>query len=166
METAMVQVGIVMGSTSDWDVMRHAALQLKALDIPFEAKVVSAHRTPDLLFEYAESARERGLACIIAGAGGAAHLPGMLAAKTPVPVLGVPVPSKYLKGKDSLFSIVQMPKGVPVATFAIGEAGAVNAALFAAAMLAQCDENLRERLDRFRESQTASVLNASLPAID
>ena len=166
METAMVQIGIVMGSTSDWEVMQHAALQLKALDIPFEAKVVSAHRTPDLLFEYAETARARGLACIIAGAGGAAHLPGMLAAKTPVPVLGVPVPSKYLKGKDSLFSIVQMPKGIPVATFAIGEAGAVNAALFAAAMLAQGYDRLCQRLDLFRANQTAAVLNASLPDLD
>ena len=159
----MVQIGIVMGSTSDWEVMQHAARQLKDLNIPFEAKVVSAHRTPDLLFEYAETARARGLACIIAGAGGAAHLPGMLAAKTPIPVLGVPVPSKYLKGKDSLFSIVQMPKGIPVATFAIGEAGAANAALFAAALLARDDASLRQRLDSFRETQTRSVLDASLP---
>jgi 5-(carboxyamino)imidazole ribonucleotide mutase len=162
----MVQIGIVMGSTSDWEVMQHAARQLKYLGIPFEARVVSAHRTPDLLFDYAESARGRGLACIIAGAGGAAHLPGMLAAKTTVPILGVPVPSKYLKGKDSLFSIVQMPKGIPVATFAIGEAGATNAALFAAAMLARQDAALEARLDLFREQQTQSVLAASLPEID
>ncbi|MDD1651193.1 MAG: 5-(carboxyamino)imidazole ribonucleotide mutase [Methylococcaceae bacterium] len=162
----MVQIGIVMGSTSDWEVMQHAARQLKHLGIPFEARVVSAHRTPDLLFDYAETARERGLACIIAGAGGAAHLPGMLAAKTTVPILGVPVPSKYLKGKDSLFSIVQMPKGIPVATFAIGEAGATNAALFAAAMLARQDAALEARLDLFREQQTQSVLAASLPEID
>ncbi len=159
----MVQIGIVMGSTSDWDVMQHAARQLVDLGISFETRVVSAHRTPDLLFAYAESARERGLQCIIAGAGGAAHLPGMLAAKTAVPVLGVPVPSKYLKGKDSLFSIVQMPKGIPVATFAIGEAGAVNAALFGAAMLANRDEAIRDRLERFRADQTAAVLSAQLP---
>jgi 5-(carboxyamino)imidazole ribonucleotide mutase len=162
----MVQIGIVMGSTSDWEVMQHAAHQLKHLGIPFETRVVSAHRTPDLLFDYAETARGRGLACIIAGAGGAAHLPGMLAAKTTVPILGVPVPSKYLKGKDSLFSIVQMPKGIPVATFAIGEAGATNAALFAAAMLARQDAALEARLDLFREQQTQSVLAASLPEID
>jgi 5-(carboxyamino)imidazole ribonucleotide mutase len=161
----MAQIGIVMGSTSDWEVMQHAARQLADFGIPFETRVVSAHRTPDLLFSYAETARERGLQCIIAGAGGAAHLPGMLAAKTSVPVLGVPVPSKYLKGKDSLFSIVQMPKGIPVATFAIGEAGAVNAALFGAAMLANQDPAVRQRLDHFRAEQTATVLGASLPEI-
>jgi 5-(carboxyamino)imidazole ribonucleotide mutase len=161
----MVQIGIVMGSTSDWEVMQHAARQLVDLGISYETRVVSAHRTPDLLFAYAESARERGLQCIIAGAGGAAHLPGMLAAKTAVPVLGVPVPSKYLKGKDSLFSIVQMPKGIPVATFAIGEAGAVNAALFGAAMLANQDEAVRARLERFRAEQTATVLSAKLPDV-
>ena len=161
----MVQVGIVMGSTSDWDVMQHAARQLKELGVAFETRVVSAHRTPDLLFEYAETARGRGLAAIIAGAGGAAHLPGMLAAKTTLPVLGVPVPSKYLKGKDSLFSIVQMPKGIPVATFAIGEAGATNAALFAAAMLAHQDTPLGIRLEAFREAQTQAVLEASLPEV-
>ena len=161
----MLQIGIVMGSTSDWDVMQYAARQLKDLNIPFETRVVSAHRTPDLLFEYAETARERGLVCIIAGAGGAAHLPGMLAAKTSLPVLGVPVPSKYLKGKDSLFSIVQMPKGIPVATFAIGEAGATNAALFAAAMLANHDPDIRARLDDFRMAQTQAVLDASLPQL-
>ena len=129
------RVGLVMGSSSDWEVMRAAAEQLEHFGIDFEARVVSAHRTPDLLFEYAASARQRGLACIIAGAGGAAHLPGMLAAKTTLPVLGVPVPSRHLKGMDSLLSIVQMPKGIPVATFAIGEAGAANAALYAAAIL-------------------------------
>jgi 5-(carboxyamino)imidazole ribonucleotide mutase len=162
----MVKVGMVMGSTSDWDVMQHAARQLKDLGIPFEARVVSAHRTPDLLFDYAEQAETRGLCCIIAGAGGAAHLPGMLAAKTVIPVLGVPVPSKYLKGKDSLLSIVQMPKGIPVATFAIGEAGAVNAALFAAAMLAHHNPDLRAKLNTFRQRQTDAVLAATLPETD
>ncbi|MGD8926339.1 MAG: 5-(carboxyamino)imidazole ribonucleotide mutase [Thioalkalispiraceae bacterium] len=152
-----------MGSNSDWSVMEMAAQMLDKLLIPYEAKVVSAHRTPDRLFEYAETARERGLACIIAGAGGAAHLPGMLAAKTTVPVLGVPVPSRYLKGMDSLLSIVQMPRGIPVATFAIGEAGAANAALFAAAMLAESDSELAERLDSFRAEQHQSVLEMTLP---
>lgn len=158
----MVQVGVVMGSRSDWEVMRHAAEQLEALGIPFEARVVSAHRTPDLLIEYARSAEGRGLRAIIAGAGGAAHLPGMLAAMTLVPVLGVPVPSRYLRGEDSLLSIVQMPKGVPVATFAIGEAGAANAALFAAAMLAAGQEDLLGRLRGFREAQRQSVLSMRL----
>lgn len=157
------QIGIVMGSNSDWEVMQHAALMLKSLGVAFEAKVVSAHRTPDLLFDYATSAAPRGLRAIIAGAGGAAHLPGMLAAKTSVPILGVPVPSKYLKGMDSLLSIVQMPKGIPVATFAIGEAGAANAALFAAALLAMDDAALATRLAAFRTEQSASVLNMSLP---
>ena len=157
------KIGIVMGSNSDWEVMQHAALMLKSLGVAFEAKVVSAHRTPDLLFDYAASAAPRGLRAIIAGAGGAAHLPGMLAAKTTVPVLGVPVPSKYLKGMDSLLSIVQMPKGIPVATFAIGEAGAANAALFAAALLASGDASLAARLEAFRAEQSASVLNMSLP---
>ena len=157
------QIGIVMGSNSDWEVMQHAALMLKSLGVAFEAKVVSAHRTPDLLFDYAASAAPRGLRAIIAGAGGAAHLPGMLAAKTTVPVLGVPVPSKYLKGMDSLLSIVQMPKGIPVATFAIGEAGAANAALFAAALLANGDAALAARLEAFRAEQSATVLNMSLP---
>ncbi|WP_327037068.1 5-(carboxyamino)imidazole ribonucleotide mutase [Methyloterricola oryzae] len=161
----MVQVGIVMGSHSDWDVMQHAARHLEDLAVPYEARIVSAHRTPDLLYQYAESAAERGLSCIIAGAGGAAHLPGMLAAKTLVPVLGVPVPSKYLKGVDSLYSIVQMPKGVPVATFAIGEAGAANAALFAAAMLARHDADLEGRLAAFRSRQTDSVLAMQLPEV-
>jgi len=152
-----------MGSQSDWPVMEHAVKQLEAFGVPFEAKVVSAHRTPDLLFEYAESARERGLACIIAGAGGAAHLPGMLASKSTVPVLGVPVPSKYLKGMDSLLSIVQMPKGIPVATFAIGEAGAANAALYAVSILAVQDSSLAEKLDEFRRQQQADVLEMNLP---
>lgn len=157
------RVGLVMGSNSDWDVMKHAADMLDRLGIPYEAKVVSAHRTPDLLFDYAATARKRGLACIIAGAGGAAHLPGMLAAKCTVPVLGVPVPSRYLKGMDSLLSIVQMPKGVPVATFAIGEAGAANAALYATSILAVSDAALAGRLDRFRSDQQDSVLAMQLP---
>jgi 5-(carboxyamino)imidazole ribonucleotide mutase len=157
------RVGLVMGSNSDWNVMQHTAAMLESLGIPFEARVVSAHRTPDLLFEYAGTARDRGLACIIAGAGGAAHLPGMLAAKTTIPVLGVPVPSRYLKGMDSLLSIVQMPKGVPVATFAIGEAGAANAALYAASILAITDSELATRLDRFRKEQEHSVFQMELP---
>jgi 5-(carboxyamino)imidazole ribonucleotide mutase len=152
-----------MGSNSDWPVMENAVQILDKLNIPYEAQVVSAHRTPDRLFDYAQTASERGLACIIAGAGGAAHLPGMLAAKTTVPVLGVPVPSRYLKGMDSLLSIVQMPRGIPVATFAIGEAGATNAALFAAAMLAKSDETLAENLDVFRAEQHQSVLDMTLP---
>jgi 5-(carboxyamino)imidazole ribonucleotide mutase len=152
-----------MGSNSDWSVMEAAAQILDKLNIPYEAKVVSAHRTPDRLFEYAETARGRGLACIIAGAGGAAHLPGMLAAKTSLPVLGVPVPSRYLKGMDSLLSIVQMPKGIPVATFAIGEAGAANAALFAAALLAAADTELANRLEAFRTEQSQAALAMTLP---
>jgi len=162
----MIQVGIVMGSNSDWDVMQNAAKVLQDFGVAFEARVISAHRTPDLLYEYAESARGRGLQAIIAGAGGAAHLPGMLAAKTTVPVLGVPVPSKYLKGQDSLYSIVQMPKGIPVATFAIGEAGAANAALFAVAMLANQDIELRNKLEAFREKQRLTVLNMTLPEVE
>jgi len=158
-------VGIVMGSDNDWGVMSAAAAMLKEFAVPFEAKVVSAHRTPDLLFDYAAMAGERGLRAIIAGAGGAAHLPGMLAAKTIVPVLGVPVPSKHLQGQDSLLSIVQMPKGVPVATFAIGEAGAANAALFAVAMLALSDPALARQLAEFRVRQTESVLAKSLPPL-
>jgi 5-(carboxyamino)imidazole ribonucleotide mutase len=150
-------VGIVMGSRSDWETMQHAASRLEALDVPFEVRVVSAHRTPDALFDYAASARARGLRAIIAGAGGAAHLPGMLAAKTPVPVLGVPVQSKALNGMDSLLSIVQMPAGIPVATFAIGNAGAANAALFAAAMLAAGDPAIAVALDGFRQRQTEEV---------
>ena len=153
----MALVGVVMGSSSDWDVMQHAAQMLQRLQVPFEARVVSAHRMPDAMFEYAASARARGVAAIIAGAGGAAHLPGMLAAKTTVPVLGVPVPSRHLQGQDSLLSIVQMPKGIPVATFAIGEAGAANAALFAAAMLAASDLQLLQRLEAFRAEQTAQA---------
>ena len=158
-------IGIVMGSNSDWDVMQHAAKMLTSLGVTFEARVVSAHRTPDLLFDYAATAQSRGLRAIIAGAGGAAHLPGMLAAKTLVPVLGVPVPSKYLKGMDSLLSIVQMPKGIPVATFAIGEAGAANAALFAAAILANDDPALAGKLAAFRAQQTDTVLNMNLPDV-
>ncbi len=160
-----VVVGLVMGSDSDWPTMRAAAVVLRDFGVPFEARVVSAHRTPDLLFEYAESARDRCLQAIIAGAGGAAHLPGMLAAKTTVPVLGVPVQSKALSGQDSLLSIVQMPRGVPVATFAIGESGAANAALFAVAMLANQDPDLRARLDRFRSAQVANVLALELPPL-
>jgi len=152
-----------MGSNSDWDVMRHAADMLEQFGVSFESRVVSAHRTPDLLFEYADSARERGLACIIAGAGGAAHLPGMLAARTTLPVLGVPVPSRYLKGMDSLLSIVQMPRGVPVATFAIGEAGSANAALYAVGILAITDESLATQLDQFRKDQQQMVHDMELP---
>lgn len=160
----MIQVGIIMGSDSDWPVMRQAANFLEEFGIGYEARVVSAHRTPDLMFEYAETARSRGIKAIIAGAGGAAHLPGMVAAKTTVPVLGVPVPSKYLRGEDSLLSIVQMPKGVPVATFAIGEAGAANAALFAVSMLANEDAELARKLAEFRSRQEQSVLAMELPA--
>lgn len=158
-------IGIVMGSNSDWPTMQAAAKVLKDFGVPFEARVVSAHRTPDLMFEYAEQARERGLRAIIAGAGGAAHLPGMIAAKTTVPVLGVPVQSKALSGKDSLLSIVQMPKGIPVGTFAIGEAGAANAGLFAVALLASTDAALAQKLDAFRADQTASVLAMTLDPV-
>ncbi len=156
-------VGVVMGSRSDWNVMRHTVSMLKTFQVPHEARVVSAHRTADLLYQYAEAASHRGLRCIIAGAGGAAHLPGMLAAKTVVPVLGVPVTSRALKGLDSLLSIVQMPKGIPVATFAVGEAGAANAALFAVAMLAGHDEQLAGKLANFRRRQTAKVRAMKLP---
>jgi 5-(carboxyamino)imidazole ribonucleotide mutase len=156
-------VGVVMGSNSDWDVMQHACEVLKEFGVRFEARVVSAHRTPDDMFAYAEEARERGLAAIIAGAGGAAHLPGMLASKTLIPVLGVPIPSKYLRGEDSLLSIVQMPKGVPVATFAIGEAGAANAALFAVEMLATRDPELAMKLAQYRATQTEKARNMTLP---
>jgi 5-(carboxyamino)imidazole ribonucleotide mutase len=152
-----------MGSDSDWSVMQHAARRLAEFDVPHEARVVSAHRTPDLLFQYAAEAQGRGLRCIIAGAGGAAHLPGMLASKTALPVLGVPVPSRHLQGLDSLLSIVQMPAGVPVATFAIGDAGAANAALFAVAQLATTDAALARRLADFRRSQTDRVLQITLP---
>ena len=153
-----------MGSRSDWETMRHAVETLERLEVPAETKVVSAHRTPDLLFAYAASAEERGLQVLIAGAGGAAHLPGMAAAKTLLPVLGVPVESRSLKGMDSLLSIVQMPAGVPVGTLAIGRAGAVNAALLAASIVAQSDARVRERLARFRAEQTQSVLDAPDPA--
>ena len=158
-------MGVIMGSQSDWDTMRNAARVLADMGIPHECRVVSAHRTPDLLFEYAEAARGRGLRAIIAGAGGAAHLPGMCASKTPVPVLGVPVQSKTLNGLDSLLSIAQMPAGVPVATFAIGQAGATNAALFAASMLAVDDAQVHARLDAFRAAQTAKVLAQPDPRI-
>ena len=164
-DTKVPLIGIVMGSDSDWPTMQAAAVMLKEFGVPFEARVVSAHRTPDLLFEYAETAGARGLQAIIAGAGGAAHLPGMLAAKTTLPVLGVPVQSKALSGVDSLHSIVQMPKGIPVATFAIGEAGAANAALFAVAMLANRDATLNERLQQFRQQQSAKVLAMKLPEV-
>jgi 5-(carboxyamino)imidazole ribonucleotide mutase len=156
-------VGLIMGSKSDWETMTHAAQMLESLGVPFEVRVVSAHRTPDLLFEYAGSAEARGLEVIIAGAGGAAHLPGMAAAKTTVPVLGVPVESKALKGLDSLLSIVQMPAGVPVATLAIGRAGAINAALLATSILANKYPQFREALQRYRASQTRAVLDSPDP---
>lgn len=156
-------VGVLMGSNSDWEVMQQAVAILKQFNVPFEARVVSAHRMPDAMFRYAEEARERGLRAIIAGAGGAAHLPGMLAAKTTVPVLGVPVPSRHLNGQDSLLSIVQMPRGIPVATFAIGEAGAANAALFAVALLAGTDPTLATALEAFRARQTVAAGGMKLP---
>ncbi len=156
------QIGIIMGSNSDYPVMQLAEQMLDQFAVPYETRVVSAHRTPDLMFEYAQTARERGLKAIIAGAGGAAHLPGMVAAKTTLPVLGVPIPSKYLHGEDSLLSIVQMPKGVPVATFAIGEAGAANAALFAISMLANEQQHLAQQLTQFRENQQQTVLSMQL----
>ena len=159
-------VAVVMGSDSDWPVMKHAVEQLEKFEVPFLARVVSAHRTPDLLAEFAKSARQQGLACIIAGAGGAAHLPGMLAANTTLPVLGVPVPSRHLNGEDSLLSIVQMPKGVPVATFAIGKAGAINAALFAISMLANNDEAYQRKLEQFRLQQQQMVFDMVLPPKD
>jgi 5-(carboxyamino)imidazole ribonucleotide mutase len=155
-------VGLIMGSKSDWDTMRHTADMLAKLDIPFEARVISAHRAPDLLFEYAVSAESRGLKVLIAGAGGAAHLAGVTAAKTALPVLGVPMKSSALNGIDSLLSIVQMPAGIPVGTLAIGEAGAKNAALFAAAILALADSAVRERLRKFREEQTRAVVETTL----
>ena len=159
------KVGIIMGSVSDWETMSHAAAMLESLGVPFETRVVSAHRTPDLLFEYASSAESRGLEVIIAGAGGAAHLPGMCAAKTLLPVLGVPVESKVLRGVDSLLSIVQMPAGVPVGTLAIGKAGAINAALFAAQLLARRDGVTRTALARHRDAQTQSVLDRPDPRV-
>ena len=160
-----IQIGVVMGSSSDWDTMQHAVHILQQFGIAHEARVVSAHRMPDDMFAYAEAAVGRGLTAIIAGAGGAAHLPGMLAAKTTVPVLGVPVASKHLSGVDSLHSIVQMPKGIPVATFAIGAAGAANAALFAVAMLANDDPALRAKLDAFRAEQTEIARGMTLPPV-
>jgi len=163
MQMTQPVVGIVMGSDSDWDVMQHAARRLNDFQVQYEARVVSAHRTPDLLFRYAEEAAGRGLRCIIAGAGGAAHLPGMLAAKTIIPVLGVPVPTKHLQGLDSLLSIVQMPAGIPVATFAIGTAGAGNAALYAIGILALQDPEMAERLEKFRHSQERRALDMRLP---
>jgi len=158
-------VGVVMGSQSDWDVMQHAAKVLKDFGVPFEHKVVSAHRTPDAMFEYAEGARERGLACIIAGAGGSAHLPGMIASKTTIPVLGVPVPTRHLAGQDSLYSIVQMPKGIPVATFAIGEAGAANAGLFAVSLLSASDAGLEKKLAAYRDQLREQVAAMQLPDV-
>ncbi len=156
-------IGVLMGSVSDWDVMQHACDILKEFGVRFETRVVSAHRTPDEMFAYAEEARARGLKIIIAGAGGAAHLPGMLASKTLIPVLGVPIPSKYLRGEDSLLSIVQMPKGVPVATFAIGEAGAANAALFALQILSTQDSQLEMALAQYRATQSERARNMTLP---
>ena len=166
MNSASPVVGIVMGSNSDWDTMKHAAQILTDFGVPFEARVVSAHRMPDDMFAYAEAAQGRGLVAIIAGAGGAAHLPGMVAAKTVVPVLGVPVASRHLQGVDSLHSIVQMPKGIPVATFAIGQAGAANAALFAVAMLANADAALRQRLHDFRSRQTEAARAMTLEPLE
>lgn len=162
---AAIRIGVVMGSRTDWDTMRHAVDTLQHLGIDHEVRVVSAHRTPDLLFDYAGSATSRGLIAIIAGAGGAAHLPGMLAAKTSVPVLGVPMQSNALNGMDSLLSIVQMPAGVPVATFAIGRAGAINAALFAAALLARENDNVRRKLEHYRDQQTSAVLDNPDPSV-
>ena len=161
----MPLVGVVMGSNSDWDVMQHACEVLKEFGVRFEARVVSAHRTPDDMFAYADEARARGLKAIIAGAGGAAHLPGMIASKTVIPVLGVPIPSKYLRGEDSLLSIVQMPRGVPVATFAIGEAGAANAGLFAVSMLALNDAALAQKLADYRKQQAEQIAATTLPTL-
>ena len=158
-----ISVGIVMGSTSDWDVMKHAAQQLKDFGIACEARALSAHRSPDLLMEWIADCEKRGVQCFIAGAGGAAHLAGVVAAKTALPVLAVPMPSKHLQGLDSLLSMVQMPKGIPVATFAIGDAGAANAGLFAVAMLALGDKGIADKLAAFRRKQTEAVRNAKLP---
>ena len=155
-------IGVVMGSDSDWPIMKLATEILDDFNVAYESKIVSAHRTPDIMYEYAETAKNRGIKCIIAGAGGAAHLPGMLAAKTEIPILGVPIPTKHLEGNDSLLSIVQMPKGVPVATFAIGEAGAANSALFAIAMLSNNDDTLANKLIEFRKAQKNKVINAKL----
>jgi 5-(carboxyamino)imidazole ribonucleotide mutase len=159
-------VGIVMGSNSDWGIMQQAAVQLRDFSVPYETRVISAHRTPDIALEYAQTAIDRGLHCIIAGAGGAAHLAGVLAAKTTLPILGVPAPSKYLKGLDSLLSIVQMPKGIPVATFAIGEAGAANAGLFAVSLLALSNPGLSAKLDAFRKAQADKTKTITLPELE
>lgn len=162
MKSKLTKVAIIMGSNSDWPVMKHAADTLDFFGIAYEAKVVSAHRTPDLMFDFAESSNNNGISLIIAGAGGAAHLPGMVASKSRLPVLGVPIPTKYLNGQDSLYSIVQMPKGIPVATFAIGEAGAANAALFAVSMFAQDDNDLLDKLKKFRADQEIKVKEMKL----
>ena len=162
MEKKKPIVAIIMGSNSDWPIMKHTAAILDEFSIAYEAKVVSAHRTPDLMYEFAGSAESEGYKIIIAGAGGAAHLPGMVASKTIVPVLGVPIPTKHLEGQDSLLSIVQMPKGVPVATFAIGEAGAVNAGLFAASVIAEHDSKVRDKLNEYRKHQVTTVINMKL----
>jgi 5-(carboxyamino)imidazole ribonucleotide mutase len=158
-------VGIVMGSSSDWETMQAAAKRLAEFEVPYEAKVLSAHRSPDLATEYSRTAKQRGLACIIAAAGGAAHLAGVMAAGTILPVLGVPMPSRHLQGMDSLLSTVQMPAGIPVATFAIGDAGAQNAALFAVALLARADEGLADRLNRFRQQQEERIRATTLPIV-
>ncbi|MDD2721164.1 MAG: 5-(carboxyamino)imidazole ribonucleotide mutase [Gallionella sp.] len=158
-------VSIIMGSANDWDIMSQAAQQLKDFGVAYDARVISAHRSPDLLFEYIKEVSEAGVQCFIAGAGGAAHLAGVIAGKTTLPVLGVPIPSKYLKGMDSLLSIVQMPKGIPVATFAIGEAGAANAGLFAISMLALNDTNLAEQLTEYRKQQAVKIAETTLPAL-
>ncbi|MEY3028416.1 MAG: 5-(carboxyamino)imidazole ribonucleotide mutase [Methylophilaceae bacterium] len=162
MNSKLKKVAIIMGSNSDWPVMKHAADTLDFFGVAYEAKVVSAHRTPDLMFDFAESSNNNGISLIIAGAGGAAHLPGMVASKSRLPVLGVPIPTKYLNGQDSLYSIVQMPKGIPVATFAIGEAGAANAALFAVSMFAQDDNDLLDKLKKFRADQEIKVKEMKL----
>jgi len=162
MNSKKTLVAIIMGSDSDWPIMKYAAKVLDDFNILYEAKVVSAHRTPDLMFEFAESAEKEGFQVIIAGAGGAAHLPGMVASKTTLPVLGVPVPTKHLEGQDSLLSIVQMPKGIPVATFAIGEAGSYNAGLFAVSLIAVSDKEVKKKLNEFREEQVTKVLNMKL----
>ena len=161
-----LKVAVVMGSGSDWPIMQFTVEYLEQFGIEYEVKVVSAHRTPDLLTDFGKSAREKGFSCIIAGAGGAAHLPGMLAANTTIPVMGVPVPSDYLKGQDSLLSIVQMPKGIPVATFAIGKAGSINAALFAVSMLSVFDSDIADKLETFRQQQKAAVLAMTLPPVN
>lgn len=163
---SIVKVGVIMGSSSDWDVMQHAVRMLKDFGVPYEAQVISAHRMPHDMAEYGAKAYDNGIRAIVAGAGGAAHLPGMMAALTEVPVFGVPVPSRYLRGEDSLLSIVQMPKGVPVATFAIGEAGAANAALHAIATLSMHDENLRQKLMAFRQKQTEVARAMHLPEVE